>query len=105
MMSLSRPPTWSPLLDEVATRCWVQWEQLALRVLSLTSTSSIPRFLTPTLAATLGDGGRPSVICNDRLGMLSVAPASPRCHPIWRTSVRARSHADFLVSVANQSYL
>src|SRR5215831_14847513 len=42
------------LLDEVATRCWVQWEPLALRVLSLTSTSSIPRFLTPTSAATRG---------------------------------------------------
>jgi len=69
------------LLDEVATRCWVQWEQLALRVLSLTSTSSIPRFLTPTLAATLGDGGRPSVICNDQLEMFKcrvrLAPVSP----------------------------
>jgi len=31
--------------------------------------------------------------------------ASPRFHPIWRTSVSARSHADFLVSVTNQSYL
>src|SRR5262245_44863036 len=52
---------------------------------------------------------RPCARCghfpNRRWGKRDLNDPRPRYRPMWRTSAGGRPHADFLVGVANQSYL